>query len=226
MTHDTRQADIGSAQRPIPRVPSDPCGPGDSERTAVNAYLERIVTTYADLVVRLAYARLGSRADAQDVCQTVLLKLLRASRDGSARFRSAEHEKAWVIRTTINACIDERRRRASSRVVSLDALQEECGREAVEEGEGGVLDVADEAPSPGPSSGFGLGPSTDESSAEVLDAVNTLPPSHRQAVYLRFYEGYSIPEIAELTGEREATIRKRLSRAYAKLRDLLEGGVR
>lgn len=216
---------------------SDGPAPSDSNRAAVNAAIERIVLTHADLILRLAYARLGSRADAQDVCQTVLLRLLRSSQAGTVWFRDAEHEKAWVIRATINACIDARRGSDDGRVVSLDALREGRGWEAA----GGTdpddiaISVLDGSREPRSTAAEELDEidelegaddpnDPDGPEAEVLAAVNQLPPAHRQAVYLRYYEGYSTREIAELTGERETTIRKRLSRAYARLRDLLEGG--
>ena len=66
---------------------------------------ERLVNTYADLILRLSYTYLKSAQDGEDICQTVLLKLL----TGDEVFESPEHEKAWVVRTTVNACKDELR---------------------------------------------------------------------------------------------------------------------
>ena len=66
---------------------------------------QRLVDTYSDLILRLSYTYLKSTQDGEDICQTVLLKLL----TGDEVFDSPEHEKAWVIRTTVNACKDELR---------------------------------------------------------------------------------------------------------------------
>lgn len=63
---------------------------------------ERLVQTYADLILRLSYTYLSHTQDAQDVCQTVFLKLL----ERAPAFASPGHEKAWIIRTTINTCKD------------------------------------------------------------------------------------------------------------------------
>ena len=63
---------------------------------------ERLVNTYADLILRLSYTYLSHTHDAQDICQTVFLKLI----ERRPAFASSEHEKAWIIRTTINACKD------------------------------------------------------------------------------------------------------------------------
>ena len=61
---------------------------------------ERFVRPYADLILRLCLSHGLSRADAQDICQELFLKLLAAQRT----FTSEEHEKAWVIRAAGNAC--------------------------------------------------------------------------------------------------------------------------
>ena len=63
---------------------------------------ERLVQTYSDMILRLSYTYLKSTQDAEDICQTVFLKLL----TGGMVFDSPEHEKAWILRTAANACKD------------------------------------------------------------------------------------------------------------------------
>ena len=53
---------------------------------------------YAGMLYRVAYARTGSRADAEDGVQEVCVRLLRARPE----FRDEEHAKAWLLRVTIN----------------------------------------------------------------------------------------------------------------------------
>lgn len=65
-----------------------------------NDRAEYLVETYADTILRLSYTYLKNTADAQDICQTVFLKLLTAPVD----FKNSEHEKAWILRTTANVC--------------------------------------------------------------------------------------------------------------------------
>ena len=55
------------------------------------------------------------------------------------------------------------------------------------------------------------------------DALRQLTPKYRVTVHLHYYEGYSTEEIARMTAEKPSTIRTRLTRARAKLRDLLKG---
>lgn len=56
----------------------------------------------------------------------------------------------------------------------------------------------------------------------LYDAVNSLPPKHRLAVDLFYFEGCSTAEIARITGVREATVRTWLHRARLKLKELLK----
>lgn len=55
------------------------------------------------------------------------------------------------------------------------------------------------------------------------DALRRLAPKYRAAVHLFYYEGYSAEEIARMTGEKPSTIRTRLTRARAQLREMLKG---
>ena len=56
------------------------------------------VRRYSDMVYRLAFARTGNTADAEDVYQEVFLRYLRSD----PQFTSEEHRKAWLLRVTIN----------------------------------------------------------------------------------------------------------------------------
>lgn len=65
----------------------------------------RVVETYSSMLLRLASTRLDTAADAEDAVQETFLKLLTAR----PVFRDAEHEKAWLIRTTLHRASDIRR---------------------------------------------------------------------------------------------------------------------
>lgn len=83
----------------------------------VNQAVER----YADMVRRLCMIYLKNYADTEDIFQTVFLKYVLSS----ISFENAEHEKAWLIRVTINACKDLRKSFFRSHTVSLDQLAEQ-----------------------------------------------------------------------------------------------------
>ena len=75
---------------------------------------------YADTVKRLCMVHLKNAADTEDIFQTVFLKYALSS----AEFESREHEKAWFIRVTINACKDLLKSFFRSRTVPLEKLAE------------------------------------------------------------------------------------------------------
>ena len=81
----------------------------------------RAIDRYADLVRRVCMIHLKNHADTEDIFQTVFLKYV----TGTTEFESEEHEKAWFIRVTINACKDLFRSFFRSRTVSLDDLLEQ-----------------------------------------------------------------------------------------------------
>ena len=78
--------------------------------------VSRVVGTYSSMLLRLACTRLPDPADAEDVVQEVFLKLLTAR----PVFRDAEHEKAWLIRATLNRAVDLHRS-AARRELPLEA---------------------------------------------------------------------------------------------------------
>lgn len=55
---------------------------------------------YMDMVLRLAFARLGNRSDAEDVTQNVFLALLQSDK----AFESDAHLRHWLVRVTLNEC--------------------------------------------------------------------------------------------------------------------------
>lgn len=67
-------------------------------QAAVLASAQEIVEVYGDMVLRAALAMVKNRADAEDIAQDVFVSLLRAQ----PVFESAEHQKAWLLRVTMN----------------------------------------------------------------------------------------------------------------------------
>lgn len=80
----------------------------------------RAIEQYADMVRRICMIHLKNYEDAEDIFQTVFLKYVLRSE----LFDSPEHEKAWIIRVTVNACRDLLKSFFRSRTVALDQLIE------------------------------------------------------------------------------------------------------
>lgn len=82
----------------------------------VNGAIDR----YANMVRRLCMIHLKNEADTEDIFQTVFLKYTLRSKP----FESEEHEKAWILRVTINACKDLLKSFFRSRTEPMEKIME------------------------------------------------------------------------------------------------------
>ncbi|HIY83120.1 MAG TPA: sigma-70 family RNA polymerase sigma factor [Candidatus Rubneribacter avistercoris] len=158
-------------------------------RMASAAEVEAAIDRWGDAVLRLARSRMGNAADAEDVFQTVFLRLLQSA----PRFADDEHAKAWLLRVTVNCCNDAHRAPWRRRAIFDE-------------------DAAKSIPAPEP-------PDADDERLDRLqEALSRLTGRQRAAVHLHYFEGYSTDEVAQITGERPATVRSHLHRARKALR--------
>ncbi|MEA4870899.1 MAG: sigma-70 family RNA polymerase sigma factor [Christensenella sp.] len=148
--------------------------------------ITRIVETHSDMLLRIAINRVRSMAEAEDIVQAAFLRLMTRQ----PRLHSPEHERAWLIRTTVNLCLDYHKSASRRTSVPLDD------------------DIAT---------------AQTEENGEVLEAVWRLPERDRYIVYLYYFEGLPVQQIASLLDEQTGTITSRLSRARKKLKLLLKG---
>lgn len=105
----------------------------------INQQAEYLANTYADTILRLSYTYLKNTQDAQDICQTVFLKLLTTPK----HFQSAEHERAYIMRMTANACKDVLKSASRKKICSLDTAVDIA---APQEPFGEVLSAVDRLP--------------------------------------------------------------------------------
>ena len=159
---------------------------------------EQVMEFYMPMVYRIAFSRLGSAHDAEDITQDVFLKYFRAG----ITYNDEEHRKAWLIRCAIN-CTKTLvtsawfRHRASDE--GLDNMAE--SDDAL--GSDGCLDAI-------------------EQKNAVMQAVMQLPEKYRTVIHLFYYEDMSVAQISAATGIREATVKSQLSRGRDMLRPLLK----
>ena len=64
--------------------------------------IEEIVDKYSDMVYKLAFSKLFSKQDSEDVVQEVFIKYMKNTK----KFKNDEHERNWLLRVTINTCKD------------------------------------------------------------------------------------------------------------------------
>ena len=107
-------------------------------------------------------------------------------------FESEEHAKRWLIRVAVNE---------SKRLVGLPWKKREASFEE-------VLNAASVE--------------ADGLQKDLVRKIAQLQPKYRVPMYLYYFEGYSVKEIAELTGSKTSTLQTRLARGREKLREVLE----
>lgn len=154
------------------------------DNTALYAF-----SRFGDDVLRAAYAGCGSYTEAEDITQEVFLTL----HSRPQTFNDDDHLRAWLLRCTMNRCLNYRKSFRASRTGSLEELPEMPGSPV-----------------------FG------EAENEVRDALSRLPEKYAAVIYLYYYEGYSTREIGELLGKSENTVSSLLRRGREKLRTELE----
>lgn len=84
----------------------------------LNKRADYLAQTYADAILRLSYTYLKNTHDAQDICQTVFVKLLTEPRE----FESPAHERAYILRMAANACKDFLKSPWHQRTCALEAV--------------------------------------------------------------------------------------------------------
>ncbi|WP_296628629.1 sigma-70 family RNA polymerase sigma factor [uncultured Negativibacillus sp.] len=82
----------------------------------------RAIELYSDMIRKICMLHLKNYADTEDIFQTVFMKYLLHT----APFESEEHEKAWFIRVTVNACKDLLKSFFRRNAVPLEELSEQA----------------------------------------------------------------------------------------------------
>jgi RNA polymerase sigma-70 factor (ECF subfamily) len=163
--------------------------------------LEEIFQAHHDRVFRAAYRVTGNASDAEDVLQTVFLRLLKHGHT----FTGVDDAGRYLHRAGVNAALDIMRSRKSSGVVALDDIELNTIRDP------------------------GLSPSTQQDATEQREALRAavarLHPTAAEMFVLRYFEGYDNTEVAQMMETSEGTVAVTLHRTRTRLQKEL-GGIR
>jgi RNA polymerase sigma-70 factor (ECF subfamily) len=181
---------------------------GDAEQQligrAVAGDLEafnQLILTYQNLAYSVAYRTLQEEDAAADAVQESFIKAFRSL----ATFQGGSF-KSWIIRIVVNTCYDvlrSRRRRPT------DSIED-------------FADDGDYAPQlEDPAERPDAFAQRMELSALIEQGIKNLPPDQRLALTLCDVHGYAYEEISEMTGMPMGTVKSRINRARAKVRDYL-----
>ncbi|MCC3294899.1 RNA polymerase sigma factor SigE [Arthrobacter sp. zg-Y411] len=157
---------------------------------------EEVVEAHSAKVYRLAYRLTGNKHDAEDLTQEVFVRV----------FRSLENFQpgtldGWLHRITTNLFLDQARRRSRIR---FDGMTEETQSRLPSSG-------------PGPERSFEF----NNLDVDIARALEELPPDFRAAVVLCDLEGLSYDEVARALDVKLGTVRSRIHRGRAMLKEKL-----
>ncbi|MDF2627959.1 MAG: polymerase ECF-type sigma factor [Symbiobacteriaceae bacterium] len=172
------------------------------------AAIELLMQEYGTKVLHLAYYYLKDRHLAEDVAQEVFIKAYKHWDS----FRGDSSAYTWLYKITVNLCRDKARSAWWRRLLPSEeprATNSPAGYEtpAMEEGPEEAALKSDQREA-------------------LMKYVMKLPEAYREVVVLFYYQDLSTVEIAEITDQNENTIKTRLFRARAMLKEMLvKGGV-
>ena len=154
-----------------------------------------LFVAYRDKVFSIAvYSSGGDRSVAEDVTQQIFVKLFTAIR----QFRGDSEFTTWLYRLVVNACMDERRRRR--RLLPWGTTETTVA----------MSNVSDRKPQERQYARL-------EISEAVRKAIAELKPKFRLPILLKYIEGLSYEEIAEVMGCSKGTVASRLNRGHSQL---------
>ena len=156
--------------------------------------VELLYREHHDHVFRAAYRVTGSVVDAEDVLQTVFLRLVRRKE----KLDLSPSPGSYLHRAAVNASLDLLRSRTRSRSVSIEE----------------VAPSATESSEPSPETQY----VDRELQNQIRRSIATLGPKAAEIVVLKYFEGHSNLEIAEMLGTSQMVIGVLLHRARARLR--------
>ena len=156
--------------------------------------LESLFQEHHEHVFRTAYRITGSASDAEDVLQTVFLRLIKSSEGIDA----AESQKGYLLRSAINAALDLMRSHTRSKSVAIEDVEHDLTDNMRRSPEASAEDR--------------------ELRKLIQQAVAQLGSRAAEVFALRYFEGYDNREIALMLGTSQMVVAVTLHRARSRMR--------
>jgi RNA polymerase sigma-70 factor (ECF subfamily) len=167
------------------------------------ALIDYLIEQYHYRLFRYLLMLTGSREEAEDLFQETWIRVLEKGHQYKPRWKF----ETWLFTIARHLAIDFRRRRQPQ---SLDALLQPMGTSR-------PLELEDTDSSSAFQQAF-----QGEEAASVATALRHLPPSYREVLTLRFHEDLGLEEIAWVVDAPLSTVKSRLYRGLATLREWLK----
>lgn len=178
----------------------------DPSSTVTQSGFEALVRPHLKPLYRIAFRMTGRHEDAEDLIQELLTKLY----PRRAELAGVDNLRPWLLRVMYRLFIDTHRRNTRSPIhLAVDNQPDHA-----------TTDLLDSLPHPDE------GPEAETESAartrQLLLAVSRLSEDHRSVISLHDVEGYTLEEMQVVLDCPIGTLKSRLHRARARLRELLE----
>ncbi len=157
-------------------------------------YMQERIDLYSDMLYKIAYLQLKNSEDAKDIVQEVFYQYIKSEKE----FESGEHEKAWLIKVTLNQC-KKLWRSAWFRHTEGLPKQDLPSENRLE------AEVIEK-----------------ERRRDLAKEVWRLPRKYREVIHLFYFEEMSVKEICEATGRRTSTVTSQLTRGRELLKKRLK----
>ncbi len=170
-----------------------------------------LLTRYQDRLFGVCYRMVGDREMAADLTQDSMVKII----EGLSTYDGRSKLSTWMIRVTMNVCLSKMRSEKLRRHASLDAPERGAGREGRTTGDR-LEDFREREPD------GSSGVEREELRQMVAGALLRIAPEQRAILVLRDSRDLDYDQIAEVLDIPVGTVKSRLFRARAALREAIE----
>lgn len=199
----------GSLQEQLTNISIDDSALVERCRAGDRAAAERLIIKYQDRIFNVILKMCQNRDDAAELAQDTFVRFI----ENVANFRGGSSFYTWLFRIAVNLTLNYCKRRSKFGMRSLDAAAGAEFDEARQQLKGYLADAN------------GLDPAAVAQDREVgeivMQSLSRLDDDHRTVLVLRDIEGMAYADIAETLELELGTVKSRLSRARASLRDIL-----
>lgn len=171
---------------------STPLPKENNQNSKIEVELKRMMDSYGNEILRIAYMYLKDLQRAEDAFQEVFLKVYQKYES----FNSNSSEKTWITRITINVCKDILRSSWIKKVLLFDNYEIEKTSPSIDNE---VIQL--------------------EENEYLFSQILSLPSVFKDVIILYYYQEFNTRELSKILGVPEGTIRSRLHRARELLKD-------
>jgi RNA polymerase sigma-70 factor (ECF subfamily) len=191
-----------SVKRQEEQLLVDRCRRGDRESFA------QLMRLHEKQIYNFTYRMLGSVGEAEDLTQDIFIAAFRGIRS----FRGEAKFSTWLYRIALNQARNRIKYLSRRKFFARQTTRADYGGNTAPESPEGL---ADSAPTPEQWT------MTKDLAAQVQECLNQIPPQARQILILRDVQGFSYEELSDMLSVKPGTVKSRLHRARAAMRECL-----